>query len=250
MKRMALIVLISFFNIYGFSDNILADKGYKHNSTGNKCFDEKKYTDAIEEYTRALSFRKDNSEIKYNLANSLFESGKFEEALKSYENSEGKLSDREKSNLYYNMGNTFFKMDKLKEAGELYKKSLMLNPEDKWAKENFELALKKLEQQKQQQNKEDKKDDKDQKDKNKDKDKQKQEQDKKDEKKKEQQNQEQQQEQKKEEKKQNEKQNKEMRKKENREKLLKALEAKEKENRKENAKKKKAVAVDRPIKDW
>jgi len=256
MRILLLILLVLPFSPYLKAENIFADKGYKHNEKGNKYFEDKKYIDAIEEYTRALSFRKDNPEIKYNLANSLYENGKFEEALKSYEAVKGNLTKSEKSNLYYNMGNTFYKMNKLKEAKELYKKALMENPSDKWAKENYELVLKKIEEQKQQQNKKDNK--KDNKDKDKDKKKQQNKQNDKDKqdknKKKDDKNNQQQNKKDKEKNKQQQKQQnknkQQMRKKENREKLLKALEAKEKENRKKNAKKKSASAVDRPLKDW
>ncbi len=252
MRILLLILLVLSFSPYLKAENIFADKGYKHNEKGNKYFEDKKYIDAIEEYTRALSFRKDNPEIKYNLANSLYENGKFEEALKSYEAVKGNLTKSEKSNLYYNMGNTFYKMNKLKEAKELYKKALMENPSDKWAKENYELVLKKMEEQKQQQNKKDDKKDNKDKDKDKKKDKQNNEDQNKQNKDKNKQNDNNKQENKKDNQKNKQKQSEkqQMRKKENREKLLKALEAKEKENRKKNAKKKSASVVDRPIKDW
>jgi Ca-activated chloride channel family protein len=44
---------------------------------------------------------------------------------------------------FYNLGNAFFKKDKFKEAAEAYKRSLGLNPADKQAKWNLEIALQK-----------------------------------------------------------------------------------------------------------
>jgi hypothetical protein len=48
------------------------------------------------------------------------------------------------SKAYYNIGNSFFKQDKLQESIEAYKKALDINPNDRDAKYNLELARAKL----------------------------------------------------------------------------------------------------------
>ena len=95
-----------------------------------------------------------------------------EEFLRATEAKEPAL----KASAFYNLGNAFFKKEKFKEAVSAYTRSLGLKPDDKQAKWNLEIALRK---QKDKEDK-DKKDKKNQDDKNKDQKKDDKDQDKKD----------------------------------------------------------------------
>ncbi|QPJ65640.1 MAG: tetratricopeptide repeat protein [Candidatus Nitrohelix vancouverensis] len=87
--------------------------------------------------------------IQYNLGNSRYKSGKFDQALESYQQSGVAPENPELQQFaVYNSGNALFKMGKLKEAESAFKKSLELNPKDMDAKFNLEFVRKQLEEQK------------------------------------------------------------------------------------------------------
>ena len=76
-------------------------------------------------------------------ANQLYLDGKYEEALKQYEElvSEGKKSE----NLYYNLANSYYKTGNLGKSILYYEKTLKINPENEKAKHNLRLANTKIE---------------------------------------------------------------------------------------------------------
>jgi Ca-activated chloride channel family protein len=88
-----------------------------------------------------------------------------------------------KESAFYNLGNAFFKKEKFKEAVSAYTRSLGLKPDDKQAKWNLEIALRKQKDKEDKDKKDQQDKDKQDKDKDKKKDDQKKDQDKKDQKK-------------------------------------------------------------------
>ncbi|MCV6607110.1 MAG: VWA domain-containing protein [Campylobacterales bacterium] len=111
----------------------------------------------------ALSFNFDEMEK----AEEAYKSGNYKEAIKQYESIKGGDQSLE-ARKNYNIGNSYFKQGDFENAVKAYEKSLSQKPKDEDTKHNLELAKKKLEKQKQQQ----KKDDKNSQDKDKDKQKQ------------------------------------------------------------------------------
>jgi len=216
----------------GLAQLALVDPGYRQNKTGNELYSSGKYEQAMGAYTRALSFRDRDDEIRYNLANSLLQMGRTEEAMKVYNDLLKKVPDGLKGPISYNAGNAMFEAQKYKEAAEYCRQALLADPKDRWAKENYELALKKLQEQQQQQQQQQNNEDQD---KEKDKNQQPQPED-------QQQNPDKQ---------KPEQQPKPAdRKKQQVERMLQALREQEKQDRKKNAKRKKAHVVDRSGKDW
>lgn len=162
------IVLFFVFSLFSYAQ---IDK--KEVRRGNRHFKKEKYKDADIDYRRALLKDSLSFVANYNLANTLYRQDAFAEGLQFM----SKLADfadnsAYASDFYYNFGNLNTKQKKYQEALNAYKQSLLKNPDDIDAKENYLYVKKLLEQQKkkQQQNK-DKKDkqNKDKKDKNKDK---------------------------------------------------------------------------------
>jgi len=126
------------------------------------------YQKAEIDYRKALDKDPNNWDATYNLANSLFKQGKFEDAIHQYQAATG-MSNDNKENLakaYHNLGNAYLQTNKIDEAIEAYKNSLRNNPNSFDTKYNLAWAQnKKRQQQNQQQQKQDK--NKDNKDKNK-----------------------------------------------------------------------------------
>ena len=113
-------------------------------------------------------FSKENEFIgNYNLGNTFYQEGKYDEAKQQFEIAAGSKEPNKKelSNTYHNLGNTLLKNNKYEESIEAYKQSLKLNPSDNDTRYNLAYAKSKLQQQQQQQqqqnkdNKQDKKKD-------------------------------------------------------------------------------------------
>ncbi len=158
MKRVFPIfaVIILFSNI-GFTQSVRS-----LNNEGVDLYKKQKFTDAEVNFRKSLESDKDNKNLipHFNLGDAYYKQGKYEDAIKSYNNVVSKTNDKElKSKSFYNIGNSLLKSQKLEESIEAYKNSLRLNPGDEDAKYNLSYALKLLQQQKEQQkNKNDKQD--------------------------------------------------------------------------------------------
>ncbi len=107
-------------------------------------------------------------EAVYNLANSLYKEGEFEQALKVYKSLDDQ-KDELKTKALSNSGNALVKLKKYEEALQAYENSLAIK-EDKNTRENYEAVKKFLQEQKkkEQDKKDDKKDEKKDDKKNKD----------------------------------------------------------------------------------
>ncbi len=119
-------------------------------------------------YRKALSKQEGNIAGAYNLGNSYYKEGNYQEALYRHQQT-AKLatSKAEKHKAYHNMGNVFMQTKKCKEAVEAYKNALRNNPTDDETRYNLGLA-KDCAKQQEQENK-DNKDDKEDKDNSEDK---------------------------------------------------------------------------------
>lgn len=144
----------------------------KYIRSGNKLYDEKKYTDAELSYRKALDKKPNSFESSFNIGNSLYKEGKFPEAANQFSNLTDATNDKDKlAKVYHNLGNSYVKAKKLQEGIDSYKKALIQNPSDKDTKFNLSYVQRLLKQQKEQKDKDkqDKKNDpKDQKKENKD----------------------------------------------------------------------------------
>jgi len=111
------------------------------------------YKKAEVEYRKSMETTKGYDKANYNLGNSLYRQGNFEDAAKAFEY----VAKQESSNKdfraksYYNLGNTLLQQKKYKESMEAYKNSLKLKPSDMDTKYNYEYARKMLRKQEEQQ---------------------------------------------------------------------------------------------------
>ncbi len=103
----------------------------------------KQYETAVKEFQKQLEKDPRSARVNSNLACTMFQLGRQEEALKHWqlalENSPDPIYS---GRINYNMGNHYFKANQLDKAIEAYKKALRFNPEDKLAKYNLEVAIK------------------------------------------------------------------------------------------------------------
>lgn len=144
------------------------------NNSGVDSYKKQQFVDAEVNFKKGLEKSKENFELNYNLGDSYYKQKRYDEAIKSFQNSLVQTEDGNlKSKALHNIGNSLLKSEKIKESVEAYKNSLKLNPNDKETKYNLSYALSLLKQQQDQQKQQNKnqndknKDNQDQKDQNK-----------------------------------------------------------------------------------
>ena len=121
---------------------------------GNRDFRKENYKEAELQYFRALAKDSLSFAANYNMANTLYRQENYDQALKHLERLEEVAADSPAAaDFYYNLGNVAMAKEEYQKAVDAYKQSLLRNPEDVEAKENYIYAKAKLkEQQDQQQN--------------------------------------------------------------------------------------------------
>ncbi|MBF0362231.1 MAG: VWA domain-containing protein [Oligoflexia bacterium] len=123
---------------------------------GESYYKDKKYDLALKNYLDAQIEDPKNEQLKYNMANSYYKMGQFEEADKLFQSLTQSNDPKISFKALYNLGNTSYRQGKLYEAVEFYKQALKINPNDEDAKFNLEFVQKEIkrrieEQKKQQQ---------------------------------------------------------------------------------------------------
>jgi Ca-activated chloride channel family protein len=163
MKQIVIIILFLLQGSWLFAQQ---EKSFV--KKGNELYQQQKFTEAEENYRKALAKKQANPEGNFNLGDALYKQKKFEEAGAQFNH----LATSSKNKMvaagaYHNLGNTLMEGKKLEESVEAYKRALLNNPKDEQTRYNLAYAQEKLKKQ-QDQNKNDKNKNKD---KNKDKDK-------------------------------------------------------------------------------
>lgn len=128
---------------------------------GNDLIGKDDFISAEMAYRKAISEKPETIAGIYNLGNTYYEKGAYNEALYRLEEaSKTATTKEEKHKAFHNIGNILMKNKKCKEAVEAYKNALRNDPTDDETRYNLGLAKKCAEEQKdkQDQNKDDKKD--------------------------------------------------------------------------------------------
>ena len=114
-----------------------------------------------EDYPQAeIYYRKADSNgpkfaSKFNLGNSIYQQGRYEESVEFYDASTAKADDNiNVSNAHYNKGNALFEQQQYYKAAEAYKEAIRTNSENKNAQYNLAMTkevIKQIQQQQQEQ---------------------------------------------------------------------------------------------------
>ncbi len=116
--------------------------------------------DEAEKSYRDAAVKELSSQSKFNLGNSLYNQGRYQEAAEEFQQAVNLSTDTVfRAKALYNKGNSLLQEGKYQESLEAYKKSLLLNPNDEDAKRNFMFALKNQQQQEQEQKESENKED-------------------------------------------------------------------------------------------
>lgn len=124
---------------------------------GNRDFRKEAWKEAEIDYRKALVKDSTSFAAGFNLANTLYRMGDMEQARKSYDAlKDSAPASAHESDWYYNSGNAASQAKDWQAAVDAYRQSLLLNPGDIDAKENYIYARQMLEEQQDQQNQQDK----------------------------------------------------------------------------------------------
>lgn len=145
-SRAALGLLLA---IWGVAD-MHASSVAARNRQGNQFYRERRYQEAEKAYLDARAADPARPELLYNMGNALLRQKKYDQALQALNQAVSKGTRGLQGSAWYNLGNALFGTGKYKDAAEAYVQTLRINPADREAKQNLELALRKLQQQQKQ----------------------------------------------------------------------------------------------------
>jgi Ca-activated chloride channel family protein len=120
----------------------------RKNQKGIQAYQEGKFTEALQDFLSAKGMKPDSPELKNNTAAALYGLKKYKEALDEFSRLDPGRMQLGKADFFYNLGNSYYRLGQFPQALENYKKSLLQNPDDSDGKKNFELTLKKIQEQK------------------------------------------------------------------------------------------------------
>ncbi len=152
MKRV-LYILLTFLFVFGGVAPAGAQVDRRDVRKGNRDFKKENYREAEIDYRKALVKDSLSLAANYNLANTLYKSGNHEQAGKCLETvKEIAPASASAADYYFNLGDVAIARQDWQGAVDAFKESLLRNPGDLQAKENYIYAKKKLEDQQNQQN--------------------------------------------------------------------------------------------------
>lgn len=124
--------------------DIYAQSGREKVKKANEFYNSQQFEEALNMYRDAELDNPESAEIKYNIGNTLYMQGKYDEAFGEF----NKVLTAENPDLhfrsYYNMGNTLYRMEKLPESILSYTQALRVNPDDIDSKYNLEYVRNEL----------------------------------------------------------------------------------------------------------
>ena len=163
--------LETFVAVLGFAPLLLGfgllEKRDPEIEAGNAALKAGKADEALAHYDQAVKKLPGDSGAHFDRGAALYALSRFDEAGQEFLRATEAKDPALKASAFYNLGNAYFKKEKFKDAVSAYTRTLGLKPDDKPAKWNLEIALRKQkdedekkDQKKQDdQNKKDKKDD-------------------------------------------------------------------------------------------
>ncbi|WP_456437942.1 tetratricopeptide repeat protein [Psychroserpens sp.] len=152
-----LISAISFAQDKNKEKELQLQKANDYVYEGNELVGSEDYISAEMEYRKAISEQPTNVAGTYNLGNSYYEKGHYDEALfRHTQAAENAISKEEKHKAYHNIGNILMQNKMCKEAVVAFKDALRNDPTDDETRYNFAIAKECAEQQQDEQDENDK----------------------------------------------------------------------------------------------
>ncbi len=151
MKLLSLAIATLFIGGIGLQ----GQSSHKLLREGDKAYDNELYEEAEESYRKAKT-KGAAGQGSYNLGNTVYQQGRYEEAVDHYKQSVSQLDDPlDQSEALFNLGNAQLQAQQLEDAIQSYKEAIDLNPSDDEIRQNLYIAkLMRIEQMQQEQQQE------------------------------------------------------------------------------------------------
>ena len=116
------------------------------NEEGNEAYRRAHFDDALRSYTEAQVDSPDSPVIEYNIGNVFYRQQAYDRASEAYGKALEKAGGTLARDVFYNLGNSRFMAQDFGGAVQAYSQALRVDPDDRDAKRNLEIALARLEQ--------------------------------------------------------------------------------------------------------
>jgi len=141
MKSRAVALIAALPLLFGFK---MFESRNSEVEQGNAAMQAGKAEEALAHYDKAVAKLPAEPGVHLDRGSALYALSRFDEARQEFlRATEGGQDPAVKGAAFRNLGNALSKLDKHKEAVEAYKRALALRPDDKAAKWNLEIALRK-----------------------------------------------------------------------------------------------------------
>ncbi len=120
----------------------------RRNQAGIDAYARKQYGVALQKFLSARGVNPDHSALKHNTAAAMYQLKKFNEALKEFSGVDPGDHNVSPFVFHYSLGNTLFRLGEFQKALDHYRKAILEDPTDLDSKRNYELTLRKLQEQK------------------------------------------------------------------------------------------------------
>ena len=148
MKHYIISVFSAFVLMLSLCPSALAQVDKKDVRRGNRDFRKENYKEADIDYSKALVKDSMSVAANYNIASTMYRMGEMDQAAKAMDRIRDVAPSTENAASYwYNRGDIAIAREDWQGAVDAFKQSLILNPDDIDAKENYIYAKKKLQDQ-------------------------------------------------------------------------------------------------------
>lgn len=140
----ALGVALALATVLAIAPASRAESPEAKNNRGNRLFEKGNHAEAEKAYLDAQVSAPGTPEILFNLGNALIKQNKYEKGLQALRQAISKGDRTIAKNGWFNAGNGLFSQGNYRDAIEAYTQALRIDPKDRDAKHNLEMALRRL----------------------------------------------------------------------------------------------------------
>jgi tetratricopeptide (TPR) repeat protein len=148
MKRAISRMVIFIPLILSATGGVLRDPLHDATREGRELYDRGEYPRSLEAFGSGRAEDPNHPVLAFNVGDALLAMGKVSEAQAEFRKALATADLRLKARTHYNLGNALAVQENWQAAAESYRESLLLDPSQKDAKRNLELALRKIKEKK------------------------------------------------------------------------------------------------------